>query len=315
MATLKLRRFCLSLFDGEAGAAGAGATGGEQGVPAAAGQEKTGEAPVVYGRQPEAAEPDSGAAAAPQTDGAEPEDKPDLDAEFRELVRGKYKDQYTRDTQRLIDRRFRSAKQSEEQLKTLKPALDTLAKYYGMDADKLDTAALAKAISDDDVFIAAAAEAAGMDNVTYRHIQRVEAENRALRSAAQEREQAETIRRDAERLRTESESLRAKYPAFDLQEIFANEGAVAAFQAGAPLEVIYQGLHYQELVQGEIQQARAKTEKAVTDNIRAKGSRPAENGASSQGAAFTVKADPSKLTLEDYEEIQRRVRRGEQVAF
>jgi hypothetical protein len=52
----------------------------------------------------------------------------------------------------------------------------------------------------------------------------------------------------------------------------------------------------------------------VTQNIRAKGARPAENG-TSQRAAATIKSDPSKLTLDDFEEISRRLARGEKITF
>ena len=55
-------------------------------------------------------------------------------------------------------------------------------------------------------------------------------------------------------------------------------------------------------------------EQLVTDNIRAKGSRPLENGTSQQGA-FIVKNDVNALTKEDRAEIARRVRRGEVISF
>ena len=80
------------------------------------------------------------------------------------------------------------------------------------------------------------------------------------------------------------------------------------------MRMIYEGKYHSQLMQQANAQTAARTEKAVTDNIRAKGQRPQENGASS-GAGFTYKPDPSKLTIKDFEEIQRRVARGEKITF
>ena len=73
-------------------------------------------------------------------------------------------------------------------------------------------------------------------------------------------------------------------------------------------------VHFDELMSGAIQVTAANTEKMVANNVRAKGNRPAENGTNAQ-SAFTVKDDPSKLTKQDFEEIARRVARGEIISF
>ena len=52
----------------------------------------------------------------------------------------------------------------------------------------------------------------------------------------------------------------------------------------------------------------------VTDNVRARGARPAENGVSS-GSGFLVKSDVSKLTKKDRAEIARRAAHGEKIVF
>ena len=57
-----------------------------------------------------------------------------------------------------------------------------------------------------------------------------------------------------------------------------------------------------------------KVSKKVTDNIRARGARPVENG-SNQVAAATVKNDVTKLTAKDRAEIVKRVKNGEKISF
>lgn len=69
-------------------------------------------------------------------------------------------------------------------------------------------------------------------------------------------------------------------------------------------------MHFDEIMSAE----RNVTEQAVIQNIRAKGTRPTENGISSQ-SAFTIKDDVSKLTKADRAAIAKRVARGEIIEF
>ena len=61
-------------------------------------------------------------------------------------------------------------------------------------------------------------------------------------------------------------------------------------------------------------QTAALTEKAVVDSVRAKGARPAENGAAPR-SAFVVKSDVNKLTKEDRATIALKAMRGEHIEF
>ena len=63
-------------------------------------------------------------------------------------------------------------------------------------------------------------------------------------------------------------------------------------------------------MQYAVQQASQK----IVNGIKAKGSRPTENGVSS-GSAAVVKSDVNALTKKDREEIERRVMRGERISF
>ena len=54
-------------------------------------------------------------------------------------------------------------------------------------------------------------------------------------------------------------------------------------------------------------------EKQVTDNIRARGQRPAEGSGS--GSGITYSSDPSQLTAKQREELARRAERGEKIIF
>ena len=85
-------------------------------------------------------------------------------------------------------------------------------------------------------------------------------------------------------------------------------------RAGVPMEVAYQAKHHSEILAGAVSSAKAETEKNVVDNIRARGSRPQENGTQSQ-SSFTVRDDPHSLTKAERAEIARRAARGEVIRF
>ena len=71
---------------------------------------------------------------------------------------------------------------------------------------------------------------------------------------------------------------------------------------------------FQLFLNGQAVNIAAQAQKQVVDNIRSRGSRPAENGTVSR-SGFTYKSDVSKLSKEDRAEIARRAARGETITF
>ena len=100
---------------------------------------------------------------------------------YRAMVDGEYKDQYTEDTQRIIDRRFRETKNLEAQLSQQKPILDMLMQRYKIGDG--DLSKLSAAIENDDAYWSEAAEEAGMSVEQYKQFQKLQRENLALRQA------------------------------------------------------------------------------------------------------------------------------------
>ena len=143
----------LRLFDGEGGAAapaaGEGAAddgnkGGFQASPAPTRRGKSGGFQnVLFGKQgdePTAAgdEPGPEGKAQPSAAGKGKEGDvvttsntlEDRRKAFQELVNGEYKDIYTEETQRIIDRRFREARNLEERAAKQQPVIDMLMQRY-----------------------------------------------------------------------------------------------------------------------------------------------------------------------------------------
>lgn len=299
------------------GDGGAGAPAGAGAAPAGAGENagttptgKTG-AKVIYGKQ-EPAEPastETPAAGEAKSTETSPEDKRKA---FSELIKGEYKDIYAQEVQQIINRRFKETRELEEANAKSRPVLDMLMQRYGIEDG--DVSRLQEALENDDVYWEDAADHAGMTVDQYKKYQKLQRQNAELIRAQQEQQGREEAYKTAQRWQQEAEELKQIYPNLDLNEEIQNKQFVDLLRAGIPLRHAYEVTHLDTIVGNVAQTTAAQTEKSVTDNIRARGMRPKENGQTSQ-AAFTVKSDVRQLSRKDREEIARRVAMGEHIAF
>lgn len=298
----------LNLFDGE------GAAAGGEGTAAEAASKGNDPSQIVYGKQPAEAPQSSEPNAPEQPADAKPATEEDLGKEFRDMIRGKFKDQYAAEVQRAIDRRFKSVKTTEQRLAQAEPILDSLVQKYGL-KDASDLEALQAAVDKDDSLIEDAAYAEGMSVDQYREFQRLKRQNAVLQRQQEIAEEQQQVRETAEKWYAEAESLKQKYADFNLEECLADEGFMKILNAGVPMETAYVAKYHDKLMSQATAFVATQAQKDVTDTIRAKGLRPMENGASSANAGVITKSDPSKLTLKEFDEIARRAARGEKIVF
>lgn len=321
-------RVTLDLFDGGA-AGGEGMSAGSESLtgegkagPAAAGRGRTGEK-VLYGKQEPTGEAAGETGEETPSDAGKAKDKPgevittsdtleDRKRRYRELVNGEFKDVYTEDTQRIIDRRFKETKALEERLGRSQPIIDMLMDRYGITDG--DPAKLRRALDEDNALWEKAAEDAGMSVEQYKRVQQLQRDNKALLAEREQRRAREAVDRQTQQWVMEAQELRGLYPHFDLGAEMQNRQFMSMLRSGVPVKTAYEVVHMEEIKRAVEMSAAKAAEKQVVDGIRAKGMRPAENGTAAQ-SGFTVKDDVSKLTKKDRAEIARRVARGEKIAF
>lgn len=321
MKNIMLTGVILDLFDGGAGAAAAGGApaGGSQGAQGQAGsqagsassqQSKTGgKETVIYGKPPEGADTKGSDAGSNNPDVKTTSNTlEEKRARFREMVQGEFKDVYDSEVQGIINRRFRDVKTTQERLESHQPLLDMLAQRYNI-ADG-DVAKIQQAVENDTAYWAEAAEQAGMDVDTYKEVQRFKRENEAMKAAMNRTIQQKKAEQQYAGWMREAEAMKAQYPDFDLRQEIQNPRFIGMLRAGVPIETAYEVAHLNE-IKSQAAQAR---EKAVTDNIRAMGQRPSENGASSN-SGVTYKSDVRKLTADDRKKIAAQVRAGKKISF
>lgn len=296
------RIFDLQLFaDASGAAAGAAATTGQVGQSDGnnGGAEK-----VVYGIE---APEDAAHEADAQTQNDE---TIDIEAEFDEAVKGKYKDVFAKRTQRIINQRFRAAKTTEERLSKAQPILDTLIERYKTD----DLGKIDELMQKDADLWRGDSDTEGLTDeqaAEMRRLKRVERGVKRAEAAASE-EQARAAR--LEQLGQEASALKAKYPAFDIRREMDNAEFVGLVQKGISMESAFKAVHFDEFMGGVVQRTEQQTADAVVANVRARGARPAENGAK-KSSGVVRKTDPATFTREERAEIRRRITEGEKFTF
>ena len=229
----------LNLFDGggAAGGAGAGAAASGDGAPGTQGETKASPAStrrgksgeyqnVIFGKQAKPAEAGEGGDPEGQqrSSDAGSDNKPDasttsntLEAKrraFQDLVNGEYKDIYTEETQRIIDRRFRETRNLEQQVGQYQPVIDMLMQRYQIGDG--DMGKLSQAIENDDAYWSEAAEEAGMSVEQYKQFQKLQRENEALLRQQRQRQNDQRAQQQLQQWYGEAEQVKGLYPSFDL---------------------------------------------------------------------------------------------------
>lgn len=341
MKSENLLNIRLDLFDGGAAAGGDGAgaaapasqngdgaKGGSQAAPGSTRRGKSGEFQnVLFGKQSEPAAAGEGGGREGQQQssvaGSDKDKQPGvtttsdtLEARrkaFQDLVNSEeYKDIYTEETQRIINRRFRETQNLEQQVARNQPLIDMLMQRYKISDG--DIGKLTAAIENDDAYWSEAAEEAGMSVEQYKQFQKLQRENAALMRDQQQRRSQQAAQQQLQKWYGEAEQVKGVYPSFDLNAEVKNRQFISMLKSGVPMQHAYEVVHLDDIKAGVAKMQAKATERQVVDGIRAKGARPQENGTTSQ-SAFTVKDDVGKLTKAERAEIARRVARGEIIKF
>ena len=240
------------------------------------------------------------------------DDGVNLDAEFEELIKGKYKEQYNKRTQDTIQKRLKSTKETVDKYNELAPTLEMLARKYGVDAT--DVKALNQAIEEDDSYYEEEALEKGLTVEQLKSIRKMERENADLKRQMQE----EKTRKNADRLyqswMNQAEQIKGVYPSFTLEAEMQNPRFTDLLRNGIDLRTAYEVLHKDEIIPAAMQFTAQNVQQKLTNKIIANGARPTENGINSQSSAV-VKSDVSQLSKADRQEIARRVARGDKIRF
>lgn len=242
----------------------------------------------------------------------------DLDKEFEELVKGKFKDQYGKRVEDTIKKRFAGSegklKAANDRVASYAPLMDLLAAKYGV-TDAADVAAITKAVNDDDSFFEEAASEKNMTVEEFKAMRAIERENAELKRWREERTAQENRDRQYSVWFQQAADTQKVYPDFDLRRELQNPQFAELLQnTGITVQGAYEAVHHNEMMQAAVRQTNTRTKDDVAKSIIAGAKRPTENGVSASPAAPHV-TDVSKMTADERHELIRRAARGEKIRF
>ena len=200
----------------------------------------------------------------------------DPDAEFEQLIRGKFKDQYNARVRDIVQKRLKDRQNTLEQYQALEPALKQLAEKYGVQAK--DPKALEEAI----------------------------------RSHAQTGEVQ--VMDQYDQWIAQEQQAKALYPSLDLRQELQNPRFRGLLRAGAKVEEAYLVLHRDEIFPAMMRYSANAAREKLANRIAANDLRPQETAMSAQSAAV-VKQDVARMTRAQRQDIIRRVQQGEIIKF
>lgn len=298
----------LRLFDSEGGADASSANNAvSQADEGSLARNKNPLANVRYGKQ---------AKEEAQTESAlDTTDETDLDAEFDELIKGKYKASYEAKFKDAMSKRFRNQTDLQSQIDEIAPIKRLLMEKYGAGDD---WNAIRQAIEDDDSYYEAEADERGIPVEVLKELKKTERENEILNSKMREAENKQKADEVYSKWVQQSEKLKVKFPDFDLETELQNpvfKAMLSNPRMETSVEQAYISAHYDELIANGMAYATKKAMQSAVDNIMSRQHRPSENGVSSSSVGVVTKTDPSKFTSADLAEIRKRAMRGEKIEF
>ncbi|MBR4286674.1 MAG: hypothetical protein IKT55_03085 [Clostridia bacterium] len=207
------------------------------------------------------------------------------DDEFNQLISGKFKEQFTKKTQAIIDKRFKQTKELEEYKERVSPLVESLLKKYGVESGNENT----------------------LIDFIEKPIEQTERVTKAQRVS--------TLRGRISDWIKQSDEVKNTYPDFDLRnELRGSKLFSQLLLGGAPLKAAYETVHKDEILSGAMAYTADRVREQVVKGIEAKGRRPLENGVSSESAVVTS-VDVNSLTSQDILKILKQVENGASISF
>lgn len=229
-----------------------------------------------------------------------------------------YKKAYDNEVQSIIKARFKTEKPAKDALEAMTPAIEIMARKYGLDAKNMDYNALAEAINNDDAYYEEKALEMGTSVETAKRVDQMEREEARRKEIESRSLQEKQMRDHFIKLETQAEALKQTFPNFDLRNELKNPTFARLTAPNSPLslEDAYYAVHRKEIQMASMQIATQKTAEQISSAIQAGQRRPDELGSSSQ-APSTSTFDYSKASKAQREAVRAQIRaakaRGEKL--
>ena len=226
--------------------------------------------------------------------------------------------EYNKQMQATVQSRLRTAKNAEENLAKLTPALELLARKHNLDPTNMDYDALAKAVNDDSDYYEDKALEMGVPVETAKKIDQEERATARKQAQEQRTLQEQKFQEHIQKLEQQGEALKKVFPSFDLRTELKNPAfaRMTAPGVGLSVEDAYYAVHRNEIQVASMQAAAQKTAQKISNAIQSGSRRPDEAGISSQAPSVTT-FNYRNASIEQRNALKKRIRdaaaRGEKL--
>lgn len=224
---------------------------------------------------------------------------------------------YNKRMQETVQSRLRGAKVAEDAMGKMAPALELLARKYGLDPANVDYEALSKAISDDDSYYEDKAMQMGVSIGQAKQMDQAERDNARQQRQEQLTLEQQRIDNHIRSLQQQGEELKKIYPNFDLRQELQNPAfaRMTSPNVNIPVKDAYFAVHADEIQRGSMQVAAQKTAEKLSRAYQSGSMRPRESGGANAPSVATF--DYRRATKEEREAFKQRIlqaaARGEKI--
>lgn len=233
-----------------------------------------------------------------------------------------YNEAFNQRMQKAIQERLKSergkSQKANDALTQMAPAIEVMARKYGLDAKNMDYNALAKAIENDDAYYEDKAMEMGTSIETAKRVDQLERAEARRKEAEQVNIQQQAMRSHFIRLEQQAEAMKQYFPNFNLRTELQNPvfARMVDPKVGLSVEDAYHAVHRKEIQAASMQLVAQKTQENISNAIQSGSRRPNESGTSSQAPSVTT-FDYRTASIEQRNDLKRRIReaaaRGEKL--
>ena len=220
--------------------------------------------------------------------------------------------EYNGEMQKVVKAAKEKLKTSAEGLEKLAPAIQLIAKKYGVDAG--DYEAISKAVVDDDTYYEERAMELGVTTDVAKQLDKSEKMMRAAEEQQQKFINEQKLMEHIGKLNRQAIELQQKYPDFNLGKELNNPtfARLTAPDLNLPLEDAYELVHREEIKENIRQAALKASIQQVSNAVQSNKNRP-NDGVSKSSNASVQTFNYQNATKAQREALKARIRSGEKI--
>lgn len=220
--------------------------------------------------------------------------------------------EYNVEMQKVVKAAKEKLKTSAEGLEKLAPAIQLIAKKYGVDAG--DYEAISKAVVDDDAYYEERAMELGVTTDVAKQLDKSEKMMRAAEEQQQKFINEQKLMEHIGKLNRQAIELQQKYPDFNLAKELNNPtfARLTAPDLNLPLEDAYELVHREEIKENIRQAALKASIQQVSNAVQSNKNRP-NDGVSKSSNASVQTFNYQNATKAQREALKARIRSGERI--